>query len=67
MDEDEEGGRVGFFFMAWLLLRVLVGTALWMAIFLGTFVGYLTVPILLAGGFILAYAATDLIRQRFQR
>ncbi|MGE5618824.1 MAG: hypothetical protein ACM3US_06150 [Sphingomonadaceae bacterium] len=46
--------------IVFVLLRVFLIMALWLLIFLTVFLGFLTVPLLILGVFLAAYAAFDL-------
>jgi hypothetical protein len=64
-------GRVGGILYAFdivlLFLRVAIITTLWIALFLGTFFGYLTAPFLVLVAFVLVYAVVDRYRVRVRR
>lgn len=50
-----------------MFLRVAIVTTLWIALFLGTFFGYLTAPFLLLIVFVVIYAVIDRYRVRKRR
>lgn len=64
-------GRVGGILYALdivlLFLRVAIITTLWIALFLGTFFGYLTAPFLVLIVFVVVYAVVDRFRVRARK
>lgn len=64
-------GRVGGILYAFdivlLFLRIAIITTLWIALFLGTFFGYLTAPFLVLVVFIAVYAVVDRYRVRARK
>ncbi len=49
--------------LAWVLLRVIVIIAVWVVLFLGVFLGYLTIPLLMLTVFFMLLSIPDLTRQ----
>lgn len=47
-----------------VLVRVSLVTAVWLAVFLLTFLGYLTVPAFLLAGFLLVWGSFRVLRRR---
>jgi membrane protein implicated in regulation of membrane protease activity len=65
-------GRAGVLYafdIVVMFLRVAIITTAWIALFLGTFFGYLTAPFIVLVVFILVYAVVDRarVRQRLER
>lgn len=61
------GGILYAFDIAVLFLRVAIITTLWIALFLGTFFGYLTAPFLALIAFVAVYAVVDRYRVRVRK
>ncbi|MBU6424160.1 MAG: hypothetical protein KGJ98_11850 [Chloroflexota bacterium] len=55
------------FDLALMFVRVAIVTTGWIALFLGTFFGYLTAPFLVLVGFVIVYAVLDRYRARARR
>ena len=53
--------------LALMFLRLAIITTAWTGLFLATFFGYLTVPFIVLGFFIVAYAVVDRYRIRRRR
>lgn len=64
-------GRVGGILytldLAVMFLRVAIVTTAWIALFLGTFFGYLTAPFLVLAAFVAVYAVVDRYRNARRR
>ena len=58
------GGVLYVLDLVTMFLRVAIVTTLWIALFLGTFFGYLTAPFLILLGFVVVYAVVDRYRVR---
>lgn len=58
------GGILYAFDITLMFLRVAIVTTLWIALFLGTFFGYLTAPFVVLIVFVLIYAVIDRSRAR---
>lgn len=58
------GGVLYAFDLAAMFLRVAIITTGWIALFLGTFFGYLTAPFLVLVAFVIVYAILDRYRAR---
>lgn len=58
------GGVLYAFDIAAMFLRVAIVTTGWIALFLGTFFGYLTAPFLVLVAFVILYAVVDRYRVR---
>ena len=58
--ERRAGSASSFLLALWILIRVVAVIVTWLVLSWGTFVGYLTVPIVLLGVFTLAYAVVDI-------
>jgi len=51
----------------WTVFRVLAITVVWIALFIATLLGYLTLPIMLLGAFLILYSAYAAVRVRGRR
>lgn len=51
-----------YLFITWIVFRVIVTLAFWMALILGAFIGYLTIPIILVSIVIIGFAINDATR-----
>ncbi len=67
MEEDQDTETANPLVVAWMLIRALAGTVIWIAIFLGALMGYLPLPLLLLGVFLAIYTAVDAVRLRARR
>jgi len=55
---------LGIAVILWVMLRVAVVVAIWLLLFLMLFLGYITVPLLVLGGFTLVWTVLHLPQTR---
>ncbi len=53
--------------LVWVALRVAAIIAVWLVVFLATFLGYITVPMVFLAVFTLAWAGVEVVRLHLKR
>lgn len=67
MAEEPDAKPVNPLLWVWMIIRVSAITVAWVGLFLGSMIGYLTIPIVLIGLFLVGYTIFDVIRWRLAR